>query len=262
VAYSVRSASQASLWLIDLARAVRTRVTMTLHDDFPVWSPDGRKLVYSSNRSSVGDIYVRDLTTGSDELLVASDNEKWPTSWSSDGRTIFYSERTGSSAADIHYVTLDDRKTHTFLNAQYGETMAQLSPDGKWLAYQSNESGDWAVFIAPFPPTGRKFQVSAGSGVLPKWRADGKELFFVDYPPSRIYAVPVALGATPQIGQPVSLFDIHFVSPGRTAAAYDVTPDGERFLINSRLGDDSSPAPITVVQNFDLVLREAEEKHD
>jgi Tol biopolymer transport system component len=158
--------------------------------------------------------------------------------------------------SDIFWMTVADRKQHVYLNTPFVEQTPRLSPDGKWLAYQSNESSGNDVYLAPFPPTGARWQVSTSGGVAPRWRADGKELFFASPNlTSAMMAVPITLGATPQIGQPIKLFDFHVGVPG--PAMYDVTPDGQRFLINSRTGDEPPSQPIILVQHFDNELRAA-----
>src|SRR5262249_4054002 len=152
---------------------------------------------------------------------------------------------------DIWWMSLDERKPHLYLGTRSIEGGARFSPDGKWVAYQSNESGNPEVYVAPFPPTGAKWQVSSGRGAAPPWRGDGKELFYV--PPTSpvvaFMAVPIHLGATPEIGQAAKLFSVPVND--RTFGPYDVTRDGQRFVVNARIGEEPPPQPLILVQRFD-----------
>ncbi|MDQ6799278.1 MAG: hypothetical protein M3041_00410 [Acidobacteriota bacterium] len=129
----------------------------------------------------------------------------------------------------------------------------------KWIAYQSNESSGNEIYVAPLPPTGAKWQISTPKSAAPRWRSDAKELFFVTPGQGTMMAVPIKLGATPEIGPAVKLFHFHICSAN--PIMYDVTSDGQRFLTNARIDDDPPLQPLVLVQHFDSELRAALEQH-
>jgi Tol biopolymer transport system component len=261
-AYATRP--QANLWMFDLVRGVKSRLTFNqFADSSPAWSPDGRKIVYTATAGSRFRLALRDLTTGGEQTLLegSSGGTPYVTSWSADGERIMFTMPRPSTRGDIFWMSLAERKPNVYLGTQFIETSGRFSPDGKWVAYHANEGSGPDVYIAPFPPTGARWQVSSGGGISPKWRRDGKELFYI-LPSlnSTVMAVPVTLGTTPEIGQPAKLFDFRISQPG--VSLYDVTADGRRFLLISRIGDEPPPAPLIVVQNFDRELRDALEHRD
>src|SRR5262249_34950613 len=142
---------------------------------------DGRKLVYSSMSGKSFTLRLKDLETGKDEELWRGNSGAGLVvinSWSSDGRMILFNVPAAATRGDIWWMSLADRKPQPYLATEFHESNARFSPDGKWIAYQSNETGPSEIYIAPFPPTGAKWQVSTAGGVVPRWRADGKELYF------------------------------------------------------------------------------------
>ena len=246
-----------NIWMFDLERNVKTRMTFGSGRDInPVFSPDGTKMIYTSVVGPDFQFILRDLTTGREETLLQGKQPGYPavTSWSSDGQFILYTMPSRATRADIWWMSLADRKPHLYLGTQFIESNARFSPDGKWVVYQSNETASGEIYIAPFPPTGGKWQVSAGGGVVPRWRADGKEIFYAVFNGGKIMAVPVTITQTPQIGRPVELarFNIGQPSPG----IFDVSRDGKRIVVNARLGDTNAPPPLVVVQHFDRELRD------
>jgi hypothetical protein len=145
-----------------------------------------------------------------------------------------------------------DKKAYPLLHSEFNEFHAHFSPDGRWFAYSSTESGKPEVYVQSFPPAGGKWQVSTNGGAQPQWRRDGKELFYVA-PDRKLMAVDVRLGSSFEMGTPVALFQTQvsgFTSPNRYAAS----ADGQRFLINSTV-QDASPTPITVILNWAATLR-------
>ncbi len=267
VAYSVRIGStQRNLWALELERGVKSRLTFRETVDLsPVWSPDGKRIVYSSvsrtKRGRFSDLYIKDLTTGSEQLFIETSSNKTPTHWSSHGPTIWYSQAGDGGQSDIWYYSFTDRKSHLYAGSKFGEGSAAMSPDGKWVAYQSNETTRQEVYVAPFQPTGAKWQVSAGGGAGPRWREDGQGLFYVTLAPgTATMFVPITFTDRPQIGQAKTLFP--FRSVVNAPPAIDLTPDGQRFLLNARIGEETPQAPFTFVQNLDAQLREAEQKRD
>jgi len=258
VAVTYAPARGTNLWIFDLVRGVKTRATFgSDYDANSQWSPDGRKLVYTSVAGAHFKLRLKDLTNGIVEELydAAGIGATGVTSWSADGQKILFTTASPSMRADIFWMSLADRKSHPYLSTEFIEANGRFSPDGKWVAYQSNESGTNEIYVAPFPPTGAKWQVSNGGGVVPRWRRDGKEMFYVAPAIRSIVSVPITLGATPQIGQATKLFDFHPGLLGPTM--YDVTTDGQRFLINTRIGEEPPPQPLILVQHFDRELRAA-----
>jgi Tol biopolymer transport system component len=238
----------ADLWLLDLSRRIASRFTFDpTSDRSPVWSPDGNQIVFSATRKEFDDLYVQSVTAGAPEkLLVASGDDKEPTSWSPDGRFILFEDFTANRGRDIGIVSLDGTpKAEPFLQTQFNETRATFSPDGKWVAYVSDESGRDEVYVTSFPArTGRR-QISTGGGRRPRWRRDGRELFY-SARGGKIITVEVRPGG--EFGAPKELFQI------KGAGDYAVAPDGQRFLLDVAL-EDSATAPATVVLNWTADLK-------
>ena len=255
---------QPNLWMIDFARGVKSRLTFHQRDQAPVWSPDGRQLAYASIKLSPEtelQLTIMDFATRRErQVRFPTPGDKTPTGWSPDGRLLFYTtaSRGSRTGSDLHYITVADGKSHVYLASPYDEGLARMSPDGRFIAYTSIESGRWEVYVAPFPATGEKWQVSSDGGVVPKWRPDGKELFYVAR--DTMTAVPITLTATPPIGTPQPLF--RFRSGMPTPVGWDVTPDGQRFLINGFATGEPKQEPLTLVQNFGSVLRAAEKQEE
>jgi serine/threonine protein kinase/Tol biopolymer transport system component len=246
------------LWIMDGTRTRR----MTFDPSFersPVWSPDGTRMVFHSARIGPGDLYQK-LASGVEEPLVMSGQRKTATSWSSDGRFVLYHSADQTNNIDLWVVPMTgDRTPSVLLKTPFREGYGTFSPDGRWIAYQSDESGRPEIYVRPFvapgdrvpvaAPTGSPSLVSTAGGIHPVWRPDGKELYYLD-PTSTIMAAPIAVtGSTLEPGSPVRLFTARIVGGGLDSAQrrqYDVAPDG-RFLINTVLDD---AAPITLLQNW------------
>jgi serine/threonine protein kinase/dipeptidyl aminopeptidase/acylaminoacyl peptidase len=246
--------ASSSVWIHDGDRDVRTRLTVGEYDLWPVWSRDGKSIAFSSRRRDFPDIYIRDVATGTERAVVVSEEDKIATSWSPDGSLLFYQAAGLPSGTDIRYVTVADGKSHSYAATQFQESSAKMSPDGKWIAFQSDESGQQEVYVAPFPPTGAKWTVSQNGGISPRWRGDGRELFFIHPADQQVMAVPVEPGATPEIGKPVPLFRLR---ASASAVPWDVSADGQRIIAAVRRGPEPIREPMTLVQNFDVALREA-----
>ena len=243
------------VWIEDFARKVSTRLTFNAADDsYPVWSPDDRRIVFLSERSGGGDIYGKSSSgTGSDELLLSSPLGKLPRCFSPDGRLLLFETLNPKTKSDQDVLSLADRKVTPFLHSEFDEAQGDLSPDGRFVAYSSNESGRFEIYVQPFPGPGGKWQVSTGGGATPAWRRDGKELFYIA-PDHKLMAVAVKTGATFEAEAPQPLFETRVrEDPDRH---YDVSADGQRFLIVTAAGDESTP-PISLVQNWTVLLRPA-----
>ncbi|MDQ3256192.1 MAG: hypothetical protein M3R15_20235, partial [Acidobacteriota bacterium] len=240
------------VWLLELARGTPMRFTFDPATDwFPVWSPDGSRIVFSSNRNGPTDLYQKGASgTGSDELLLKSSNAKVPTDWSPDGRFILYRSQDPQTKADIWVLPLEgDRQPFPLLQTEFNEQQARFSPNGKWIAYTSDESGTTQVYVQSFPAPGTKWQVSTGGGDQPRWRRDGRELFYLAAD-GKLMAVEVKTDGTFAAGVPKPLFEIH--SPtvaGPIAINYAATADGQRFVGRSAV-EEASTTPITVIVNW------------
>jgi serine/threonine-protein kinase len=255
VALDVRD-EQSDIWIWDLPRETLTRLTFDPGlDRTPVWSPDGTRLAFSSERgrSSQANVYSQASDgTGPVERLTESATLQFPTAFSPDGRQLLLWEIGNATGRDVAVVALDNDRTVTpLLQTSFFEENAEVSPDGRWLAYQSNESGQYEVYVRPFPDVeGGRWLVSNGGGTRPAWSRDGRELFYL-VEPGRVMTVPIQPGRTFTYGNPQVVFDGPYVA-GNAARTYDVSPDGKRFLMIKRAagaGDEPQPALI-LVQNW------------
>ena len=238
------------IWLFHRARSTATRATFGgLYESTPVWSPDGAAFVFAAARDTPPNLYVKRMSaSGEEERLFRNPFQMFPQSWSPDGRYIAYATITPKTRADIWLFPMTgDRTPAPFLQTEFDEPHARISPDGKWMAYSSNESGSYAVYVTRFPKAGAKWPVSPNGGAYPIWRRDGRELFYRG-PGGQLMAVPIAAGTEFQPGVAVPLFNPS-ASPGALGLGtfYDVAPDG-RFLINAFVERTSPPA--TVVLNW------------
>ena len=238
-----------------MARGLRTRFTFDSSDDLAsIWSPDGGRVVFNSRRGGHLDLYQKASNgAGSDEVLFEDSLEKYPSSWSPDGRFILYYTVGGPTQSDLIVLSLSgDRKPVPFLKTQFNERGGQFSPDGRWVAYYSDESGRFEVYVAPFPGPGGKWQISRAGGAYPRWRRDGTEIVFLA-PDNKLMAAAVSgRGSGFEIGAVKPLFETHALNGFRNP--YGVSADGQRFLINTIPEQDAS-APITIVLNWTAGLK-------
>jgi Tol biopolymer transport system component len=246
---------KADIWLRDLARGVTSRFTFDAANEFqPVWSPDGGTIVFSSDRGGLFDLYQKAASgAGEEKLLLASDEAKFACDWSRDGKYIAYQSRGKKTLWDLWVMpTFGDRKPIPVLQTPFSESRPAFSPDGRWLAYQSNESGRPEIYVQAFPVAEGKWQVSTAGGVEPSWRRDGKELFY-GTPDLKLMAVEIRAGGTFQAGIPQPLFQAHIQSITNVRNHYLATADGQRFLMLAPLGRESMP-PTTIVLNWSAEL--------
>jgi eukaryotic-like serine/threonine-protein kinase len=241
------------VWLLELERSVLTRFTFDpAVDAYPIWSPDGSRIVFSSPRKAARDLYLKAATgAGNEELLLTTPQAKMATDWSRDGRFLLFGTLAGN--ADIWALPMDgDRKAFPVVQTTFNERLAQFSPDGKWIAYESNESGRYEVYAQAFPTSGGKWQISTNGGAMARWGRDGKELFYVGLD-GRLMSAPTTFspdGRALQPGTPVALFMTHIggAVQGTNRHQYMVSPDGQRFLMNTITEEATSP--ITVILNW------------
>jgi eukaryotic-like serine/threonine-protein kinase len=249
--------SGSDIWLLDIARQSSSRLTFdTALETNPVWSPDGSRIVFSSNRLGPYDLYWKQSSgAGNEELLLKSESAKFATDWSSDGRFILYMETSGiSGGADLWVLSVSENlKPIPIVQSTFDESQAKFSPDAHWIAYVTTESGTPQVYVQNFPPTDRKWMVSIDGGRLPRWRDDGKELFYYGMN-GKLMAVTVKTdGNNFEAGSPNALFAARFVlGPPTAAGSYSVTRDG-RFLIN--LPEELPATPAVIVQNWTATLK-------
>ena len=244
------------IWVLDLTRGTSTRLTFgPLGQADPVWSPDGKTIFYSSGTAAPYIVAkAADGSTPERIVLQDKDTREFPGSFSPDGRYLAYERRVQSETA-YHLWALPlfgDGKPFPIVHSTFEERYPEVSPDGKWMAYQSNESGRWEIYITAFPGGGAKWQVSSVGGASPKWRKDSKELFYVD-PSDNIVAVDVtASGSAVQLGSSHALFQA--IGIQREYGPFDVTADGKKFLLNSGNLKEGSD-PFTLVQNWPAELK-------
>ena len=247
------TSQQRDIWLYDLARNVASRFTVNAADDAdPLWSPDGRTIVFASNRLETVDVFQKAAGGVSEEQLVLETPGNTPTmSWSPDGHTIaLLTEAGGLSVFDF----LKRAPAVTVLASQFLEIEFQFSPDGHWFSYSSDESGRAEIYVQRWPVSGDKWQVSIDGGTDARWRPDGKELFYLS-PTKALMAVPIDLTPTPRIGAPAKLFDTHIAGPLGSGQRfpYAVSRDGKRFLLY--VSSRNAPLPaIEVTVNWPAMM--------
>jgi Tol biopolymer transport system component len=269
VAFHESSGGNVDVSIFDIERNLTSRLTANAaQDSFPVWSPGGEAIVFYSLRSAIG-LYEKPSNGAvAERLLLESGTtvSMFPRDWSSDGKTIIFERRTGSAEAgaqiDIWALPLEgERKPVPYLaTTDFSENQPALSPNGRWIAYVSNEDrATPQVIVRPFPdPSEGKWQISTSGGTYPRWRRDGRELYYLDRE-RRIVAVSVTGDAKFEPGKVTPLFTTPIPFPTTLSAdiPYDVTPDGQRFLISASLAQSPAPTttPVTVILNWPSVLK-------
>jgi hypothetical protein len=236
VAFSRNVNGNQDIWRLDVASGELTRFTFDPGIDFvPLWSPNGRRVVFSSNRSGAFDLYEKPATgAGAEELLLATPQNKFAVDWSPDGNVLLYVSNDPDMGYDIWALPLaGESKPFPVVQTPFDERDAQFSPDGAWIAYQSNESGRIEIYVQPFPGPGGRWQVSVDGGAQVRWRGDGKELFYLALD-GTLTAAPIDSSSSPgaiERGAPETLFNTRLGRGVQTSnrAQYMVAPDGQRF---------------------------------
>jgi eukaryotic-like serine/threonine-protein kinase len=265
VATAAFDGSSVHIWLFEFARGAKSRLTseLGLHTS-PVWSPDGGRVAFSSNVRGHYDLYLKSSEgTGKEELLLESGENKFPTSWSRDGRFLLFTSESAKTSFDLWALPMEGRtpglpgnpKPLPVAQTEFGEFLARFSPDNRSIAYVSNETGKPEVYLQSFvasasgiSPASGKSIVSSGGGNLPRWRGDGRELYYTSLE-GKMMAVDIATSPTAKPGIPRPLFQMP-----QNVFDWDVSADGNRFLVAVSV-TESTPAPFTVVLSWQSVLK-------
>ena len=239
------------IWVYDIARGLRTRLTFDPgREGAAIWSPDGTRIAFDSDRAGSRRVYWKSSSgVGAEEPIAGSESAQRAYSWSADGRYLLYQAQRGGAPLQLWALPLaDDQKPFPFLQTPFSTFRARFSPDGRWVAYTSSESGRQEVYVAPFPKAEGKWQVSTAGGSWSRWRRDGKELFYLAPDNTLMAAAVDGQGAAFQVGAVRPVFSAP-VDIDNTFYAYDVTADGQRFLV-ATVAETTMPSPITVVTNW------------
>ena len=245
------------IWLIDLARGTPLRFTFSPVDEWlGVWSPHDESIAFTSDQDGPGNLYQKSSSGAVNEEQILKTNErKWTTDWSLDGRFILYTTIYSRTGLDLWVLPMEgERKPIPYLQTPFNEDYGKFSPNCRFIAYSSDESGRNEVYVQTFPASSGKWQISAGGGAQPRWRRDGRELFYIS-PDRKLIAVDVKSDVSMlEVGTPKVLFQTRLPGYPGPRNCYDVSADGQRFLMNNLLGDISSN-PIIVVINWTAGLQ-------
>ena len=235
---------KSDIWLLDLASGILSRQTSdSSSKDTAVWSPDGREILFSSNRSGVMQLYNKPVGGGEDRLVYGSTQSVYPGEWLRDGSFLFLNDN-GLSFLRLH--PGNGAKVETLLKTDYSKDGPHVSPDGNWVVYNTDESGRWEVYLATFPAfTGRR-QISANGGVQGVWRKDGRELFYLSLE-GELLSVPIKPGLSPEPGVPKVLFRTR-IPVAAQLDQFAATADGQRFLVLE--SQEGASRPLTVVVDW------------
>jgi serine/threonine-protein kinase len=262
LAYEVEGASH-DIFTYDFARGTTTRMSLDGASHWPLWTPDGRRLTFRSWKTGTMTMWWMPADqSGPAQLLTNIGSMQSPESWSPDGKTLAFTQMDDpQSGSDIYMLPLDgDRKPHVFFRTQFSEGSPKFSPNGKWVAYSSNESGQPEIYVRAYP-TGEKIPISNNGGTDPLWRHDGRQLYY--RLGDLMMVVDVSYGRSLEVSKPKVLWRGNYLAgagsscgmAGPTSANYDVTPDGERFLMIQDASPTAECERLRVVSNWSLELR-------
>jgi eukaryotic-like serine/threonine-protein kinase len=250
--------SESQIWLYDLSRETLTRLTFEgSSNTAPAWTPDGKRMAFASNKEGSPNLFWQ-LADGSGglERLTTSEYTQAPNSWSPDGQLLAFQEVNPTTQRDIWVLRIGDpspasgqvRKAQPFLRTPFNESASRFSPDGRWLAYISNESGRYEIYVQAYPGSGGKWQISTEGGTEPIWNPNGRELFYRSG--DKMMAVEIATQSGFAAGKPRMLFEGPYLPTPGTIPNYDVSPDGQRFLMLKPVEQAAAPTQINVVLNW------------
>jgi Tol biopolymer transport system component len=246
------SEQETQIWVYDVYRDLLTRLTFEGNgNNLPVWSPDGKRIAFFSDRAGGPNNLFWQASDGSGETdrLTTSDNIHAPSSFSPDGQLLAFMELTPQTGRDIWVLRLPDRKAQPFVRTPYEEVASKFSPDGRWLAYSSNESGRREIYVQSYPGPGGKWQITSEGGQEPVWNPNGRELFYRSG--NKLMAVDVDAKPGFSAGKPRMLFEGPYLPSAAGNSFYDVSPDGQRFLMLKPVEYlTSAPTQINVVLNW------------
>jgi Tol biopolymer transport system component len=244
------SEKESQTWLYDLTRETLTRLTFEGNSNqYAVWTRDGKRITFRSNKEGPLNLFSQ-LVDGSGglERLTTSDDTQTPNAWSPDGQALAFVEVTPATGIDIWVLRIGDRKAQPFLQTRFNESAPTFSPDGHWLAYVSDESGRFEIYAQAYPGPGGKYQISTEGGTEPVWNPNGRELFYRSG--NKMMAVDVTSQPSFSAGKPKMLFEGQYLPAPVTYPDYDVSPDGQRFLMLKPSEQGASLTQIIVVQNW------------
>jgi Tol biopolymer transport system component/predicted Ser/Thr protein kinase len=243
---------ETQVWLYDLARETLTRLTFAGNFNVnPAWTPDGKRIAFTSNKEGPQSIFwqLADGSGGLERLTTGEyNNNHVPMSWSPDGQLLTFIEVNPTTGLDIWVLRMGDRKAQPFLRTPFNEAAPRFSPDGRWLAYISDESGGDEIYVQPYPGPGGKWQISTDGGTEPLWNPNGRELFYRSG--DKMMAVNIATQPSLGAGKPRVLFEGQYQPSPATIPNYDVSADGQRFLMLKPVEQAQSPDQINVVLNW------------
>ena len=266
VAVTVTEGSNRDVWRWDLARGAKTRLSTAPESDAgPVWSPGGDEVAFLSRRAGNYDIYLRRADgSGEEQPLAATSQTEVPSDWSSDGKYLLYQQRDPETGRDLWYLERSEDgsswEPHPFLQEPSAQDAPKFSPNGRYVAYVSDDSGQREVYVQPFPEGGRKETVSNSGGKGVRWSRDGKELFYVQG--EMLMAVSVSTEGEFSAGSPEPLFEHPGLRSVLSYPSYDVSLDGQRFILTEPVGYEATEAPpatIRVVLNWFTQFRDREQ---
>jgi Tol biopolymer transport system component len=249
VAFDQRDGRVIGIWVQDLQTETVSRLTLHASlNQSPVWSADGKKIAFTSNRLLVNKIFEKNADgSGPDEQLTDMKAGRMvnPWDWSRDGKYLLERNET-----ELLYYAVADDKSHEYIKGPWVVRNAQFSPDGKYVAYATNETGDWEVYVSPFPNASSKWLVSRGGGEEPRWRGDSKELFYVS-PEGKLMAAAVKTGTSFESMTPVALFQTRRRQKisSQDVFTYAVSADGSKFLFNTLVDQKEAP-PLSIIRNW------------
>jgi Tol biopolymer transport system component len=245
------------IWVYDASSGIGTRFISgtQAHETSPVWSPDGARIVFGSDRKARNvrtDLWIKPIDGGKEELLAESADNRISEDWSPDGRFVSCQVIPAQGKRNNQLWTVDvagGNRASPFMADALSQGNSRFSPDGRWIAYSSDQSGTAEVYVRPFPSGPGTWQISTAGGAFPAWRRDGKEMYYLglDF---KLMAVPVSVDTKFHAGTPVALFPVR---PSGAGTVYDVTHDGQRFLVNSLASEVGSP-PLDLLIHWTALL--------